>query len=80
MKDIRLTWDEIQQKYPHQNVGLVDVEYTNGYGSAIRRAIVVCTDKEIDRDEIAWKAINGELVMRYTTPDEYPFVNYMQEV
>ena len=39
----RLTWAEIVKKYPHMNVGLVDVE--PGINEAdIRSAVVKCTD------------------------------------
>lgn len=71
MSNERLTWEEIKQKYPHQNVGLIDVEYANsGIGGPVKSAVVVCTDCDTDRNEIAWKAIQGELIMVYTTFDE----------
>lgn len=66
----RLTWEQIKEKYPHQNVGLSDVEYITPQGGAIKSAIVICTDKDIDRNDIALRAIRGELIMRYTTLDE----------
>ena len=36
----RLTWKEIQDKYPDQWVGLTDVEYVNNDGISIETAIV----------------------------------------
>ena len=66
----RLTWKEIKEKYPHRNVGLKDIIYKNQIGGSIESAIVICTDVETDINEMAYKAIKGELVMTYTTLDE----------
>ena len=65
----RLTWEEIVQKYPHQNVGLVDVEF--GINSAdIKSAVVKCTDKDTPYAEMFRAAWNNEIMMCYTTRDE----------
>ena len=69
MENIRLTWNEIKEKYPHQNVGLIDVEYI-GKGLGIKSAVVLCTDKSTSYDEMCLMAVRGNIDMRYTTLDE----------
>lgn len=70
MLDSRLTWDQIQKKYPNQWVGLADVEYEPDNESTIRRATVIYIDK--DKDELTEMQIDtdGKLLARYTTPDD----------
>lgn len=77
MKNDKFTWEQIKEKYPHQNVGLTDVEYSTPWGGAILAAKVACTDKDTDRNIIALKAIRGELIMRYTTMDEDEISGYV---
>ena len=36
----RMTWEQIQMKYPDQWVGLVDVRYQNDDGISVESAIV----------------------------------------
>ena len=65
----RLTWKEIQEKYPDQWVGLAEVEYEPDNDATIKSAIVKYTDKsknELTRMQIQ---TNGEVLGRYTTPD-----------
>ena len=65
----RLTWEEIQEKYPDQWVGLVEVEYEPDNDATIKTAIVKYTDKsknELTRMQIQ---TNGNLLGIYTTPD-----------
>lgn len=66
--DERLTWVQIQEKYPLQNVGLVDVEYKSDSAS-VRSAIVKYTSKETSYEELCMRHVAGEILMRYTTPD-----------
>ena len=70
----RLTWQEIVNRYPHQYVGLVELEF--GINSAgIRSAVVKCTDKDTDDGEMLRDAYLGKLRMKYTTMDEdYPII------
>ena len=69
MNGERLTWKEIVQKYPHQNVGLVDVEI--GINSVdIKSVVVKCTDKDTPYAKMFRAAWNKEIVMCYTTRDE----------
>ena len=65
----RLTWEEIQEKYPDQWVGLAEVEYEPVNDATIKSAIVKYTDKsknELTRMQIQ---TNGNLLGVYTTPD-----------
>ena len=63
----RMTWKEIQEKYPYQWVGLVEVEYINNDGVSIETAVVKYVDKS--KSELTRLALEGEIVSRYTTPD-----------
>ena len=65
----RLTWEEIQEKYPDQWVGLVEVEYEPDNDATIKTAIVKYTDKS--KNELTRMQIhtNGNLLGIYTTPD-----------
>ena len=65
----RLTWEQIQEKYPDQWVGLVEVEYEPDNDATIKSAVVKYTNKsksELTRMQIL---TNGEILGRYTTPD-----------
>lgn len=63
----RLTWAEIQKKYPDQWVGLVDVEWYPDNTATVKSAIVKYTDKP--KDELTMMMLHGEVEARYTTPD-----------
>jgi len=63
----RLTWKEIQEKYPNQWVGLVDVEFEPDNDSTIKSAIVKYTNKP--KNELTKLTILGEIISIYTTPD-----------
>ena len=79
MNGERLTWEEIVQKYPHQNVGLVEIEY--GCNEAtVASAVVKCTDKDTDPDEMVLMALRGEIFLEYTTEDEDFPLGCFQEV
>lgn len=65
----RKTWKEIQEKYPDQWVGLIEVEYEPDNDATIKSAVVKYIDKsksELTRMQIQTK---GELIGIYTTPD-----------
>ena len=65
----RLTWEQIQEKYPDQWVGLIEVEYEPDNDATIKSAVVKYTDKsknELTRMQIQ---TNGSLLGIYTTPD-----------
>ncbi len=63
----RMTWKEIQEKYPDRWVGLIEVEYINNDGVSVESAVVKYTDKS--KSELTKLAIKGEIISRYTTPD-----------
>lgn len=63
----RMTWKEIQEKYPDQWVGLIDVKYIGDDGISIESAIIKYLDKT--KGELTRLALQGEIVSRYTTPD-----------
>lgn len=65
----RLTWEQIQKKFPDKWVGLVEVEYEPDNDATIKSAVVKYTNKsksELTRMQIQ---TNGEILGRYTTPD-----------
>ena len=64
----RLTWKQIQEKYLNQWVGLLDVKYMNDDGISIESAIVKYSD--LSRTELTKRMLSGEIVSRYTTPDD----------
>lgn len=63
----RLTWEEIQAKYPNQWVGLAEVIYRNNDGISVESAIVRYHD--IPDDIIMDKMVNGEIDAIFTSPD-----------
>lgn len=68
MTNERLTWEEIQKKYPQQWVGLVDVKYIDDDGISVESAVIKYLNKT--KSELTRMAIRGEIVSRYTTPDD----------
>lgn len=69
MGDERLTWEEIKHKYPHMNVGLVDIE-TGINSVSVKSAVVKYTSLETAYEELLHKALEGEITLLYTTLDE----------
>lgn len=69
MTDKHLTWKQIQEKYPNQWVGLVDIEYEPDNDATIQYATVQYIDK--DKNELTEMQIDsdGKVLARYTTPD-----------
>ena len=65
----RLTLKQIKEKYPHQYVGLVDIEHELNE-SDIKTAIVAYTDKEKTYNELTELAFKGKIMLMYTTSDE----------
>lgn len=64
----RLTWEQIQEKYPSQWIGLRDVKYIDDDGISIESAIVKYSD--LSRTELTKRMLSGEIVSRYTTSDD----------
>lgn len=65
----RLTWQEIKRRYPHQYVGLVDVEYDTD-GVSTKTAVVAYTSENTSYDELVLMYINGDIRLRYTALEE----------
>lgn len=63
----RLTWEEMQEKYPDKWLGLTDVKYVNNDGVSVESAVVKYTDKT--KTELAYLSMAGEALPRYTTPN-----------
>lgn len=63
----RLTWEQIQEKYPDQWVGLTDVKYMDDDGISVESAIVKFTDKT--KGELTRMVLKGEIVARHTNPE-----------
>lgn len=69
MLNERLAWKQIQEKYPNQWVGLVDIEYEPDNDATIKYATVKYIN--IGKDELTEMQIDteGKVLARYTTPD-----------
>ena len=69
MMSERLTWKQIQEKYPDQWVGITDVEYEPDNDSTIRCATVIAVHK--GKNELTEMQLDtkGKVLARYTTPD-----------
>ncbi len=65
MAEQRLTWKEIQEKYPDQWVGLVDIDWQDE--SNIESVVVKYADKS--KEELLVLQIRDEIFSCYTTPD-----------
>lgn len=65
----RMTWGQIQQKYPDQWIGIVDVEYEPDNDATIHSAVVAYVGKT--KSELTEMQIDsgGKILGRYTTPD-----------
>lgn len=60
----RLTWEQIQEHFPNQSVGLTDVKFVDDDGATVEYAKVTYINKS-ERDLI-FMAFNGECIARYT--------------
>lgn len=65
----RLTWEEIQEKYPDRWVGLAEIEYEPDNDATIKSAVVAYTDKSKDELTLMQVQTDGKVLGRYTTPD-----------
>ena len=70
-----LPLEEIIELYPHQYVGLTDIN-NKPNSNLIKSATVKYTSKDTTFDELSLKAIKGEIFLFYTTLEEDdPFMN-----
>ncbi|MCM1057517.1 MAG: hypothetical protein NC517_07920 [Firmicutes bacterium] len=65
----RMTWEQIQEKYPDQWVGLVDVQYQDDDGISVASAVVKYADKT--KSELTRLVLKGEIISRHTNPEGY---------
>lgn len=63
----RLTWEQIQEMYPDQWVGLTDVQYMDNDGVSVESAVVKYADKT--KAELTRLVLQGEIISRHTDPD-----------
>jgi len=63
----RLTWEEIQEKYPDQWVGMVDVKFEPDNDATVKSAIVKYID--LSKSILTEMMLDGKCFSRYTTPD-----------
>lgn len=70
----RLTWQQMQEKYPSQWVGLNDVKYIDNDGISIESAIVAYKNRS--REDLEMLQALGFTITRYTNPDEDAEVMY----
>ncbi len=68
MEQRRMTWAEIMEKYPDQNVGLVEVEWGIN-SSTVKTAIVKYSGDSLPKEELLLMAYKGDIVLEYTSPD-----------
>ncbi len=63
----RLTWEQIQEQYPNQWVGLSEVQYMDNDGVSVESAVVKYADKT--KSELTRLVLKGEIISRHTNPD-----------
>ena len=65
----RLTWYEIQQRYPHQWIGITNITTEADDDATVGTAEVVYTDRDRVEFENIQFDTNGNIRAVYTTPD-----------
>lgn len=63
----RLSWEKIEEYFPEQWVGVVDVIYKDGNLATIESAVLKYIDKS--QSELIHLALIGDCISRYTTLD-----------
>lgn len=77
MSDERLTWSQIQERYPDQWVGLINVEYEPDNKSTVKSAIVKYINmKKSDLKLIQVKS-GGSMIAEYTGQDNTLHIGLM---
>ena len=71
MNNERLTWEQIKEKYPNQNVGLVDIE-TEENSRLVKTTIVKYTSNNTSDEDLQLRAILGEICLVHTKLDKKP--------
>lgn len=67
----RMSWEDIQKKYPDQWVGLTEVQWVDDDGVTVQSAVVSFIGT---KSEVTLEAIKNAMIARYTTPDNVPFI------
>ena len=62
-----MTWDEIEEKYPEQWLGLSNVDWENG--ATVRKAVVKYVGQSSDELLKIKLTDEPDLLVRYTSPD-----------
>ncbi|MBR2215952.1 MAG: hypothetical protein IJ849_09370 [Selenomonadaceae bacterium] len=62
-----LTWNEIKSRYPHQYVGLVNLEPS---APNFQTAMVKYTSQNMTKADLEQRAFDGEIDLRYTSLDD----------
>ena len=72
--DERLTWKEIEERYPDTWVGLSNVKFVNNDGANIETAVVseIGTRDELYDDMFS----NGLQMVTHTNPEKFLFSNW----
>lgn len=63
----RLTWEEIQERYPDRWVGLEDVKFVDDDGVSVESAVVKYVDKP--KTELIILSLQEDVVPQHTNPD-----------
>ena len=63
----RMTWDEIKEKYPDEEVKITDVEWKPNNNATVKSAVVLKAGNIEDVDLL--DALQGRCYILYTTPD-----------
>lgn len=69
MKNERLSWKQIQEKYPDQWIGLIDVEYESDNKSTVKTAIVKYTGLSKSELKMLQVKSDGTVIGEYTGDD-----------
>lgn len=69
MRD-RMTWKEIQKKYPDQWVALTDVSYLNNDNCNVESAVLICAMSDEDYVQTRLRFINEGKNYEYTRTND----------
>lgn len=69
INDERLTWEQIQEKYPNQNVWLSDIE-TEENSTCVKSAVIKYTSENTSSEELGIRSVLGEVMEVHTSKDK----------
>ena len=70
-----LTWAQIRERYPHQWIGVMDVETVDETGATCELAEVIYTDRSRSELENIQFDTDGKVRAIYTTPDDSAYIS-----